>query len=199
MERSPRVARAGRRGAALLALVLLAACARETRQFHASPSAWAPARGARLAENHVGSDDTTQFAPATTPRVDIGRVYDGRAYDLNEGKRWFVAYNCSGCHGNGGGGMGPALMDHVWKYGSEPRDVYESIVRGRPAGMPSFSGRIPERQVWQLVAYVRSMSGQAHAVAAPGRGEDMDAVKRPENSRTRETPVDTAGRPEGSR
>ena len=55
--------------------------------------------------------------------------------------------------------MGPPLMDDEWIYGSEPENIFATIVEGRPNGMPSFRGRIPDYQVWQLVAYVRSMSG----------------------------------------
>src|SRR5690242_18617526 len=37
---------------------------------------------------------------------------------IAEGKKLFSRYNCTGCHGNGGGGSGPALMDDRWFYGS---------------------------------------------------------------------------------
>lgn len=43
--------------------------------------------------------------------------------------------------------------------------------------MPSYRGKIPEYQVWQLVAYVRSMSGMVPKDAAPGRTEDMTVKK----------------------
>jgi cytochrome c oxidase cbb3-type subunit 3 len=53
--------------------------------------------------------------------------------------------------------------------------------------MPSFRGRIPEAQVWQIVAYVRSMSGQLDRATAPGRTDSMKAAE-PEAARDRETP-----------
>ena len=84
------------------------------------------------------------------------RTFDPQnAYELNQGKRLFAWYNCAACHASGGGGgMGPALMDEKWIYGSDPDTEYQTIMGGRPNGMPSFRGRIPEDQVWQLVAYV---------------------------------------------
>ncbi|HET7234261.1 MAG TPA: c-type cytochrome [Longimicrobium sp.] len=85
--------------------------------------------------------------------------YSENAYAVSEGKRLFRQFNCSGCHGQGGGAIGPALMDGAWIYGSAPDRIYASIVEGRPNGMPSFRGRISNTQLWQLVAYVRSMSG----------------------------------------
>ena len=95
------------------------------------------------------------------------------AYAMAQGKTLFRWFNCSGCHSNGGGGMGPALMDDKWRYGNNPEDIYASIMEGRPNGMPSFKGRINEDQAWQLVAYVRSMSGWARKDAAPGRNDSL--------------------------
>lgn len=114
------------------------------------------------------------------------RMYvEGSAYELSEGKRLYAAYNCVGCHANGGGGMGPALMDDKWLYGIEPDTVFETIVKGRPNGMPSFAGKIPDAQVWQIVGYVRSLSGQLSANVASSRDEHMN-MGSPENSRQRE-------------
>src|SRR5947209_227213 len=39
---------------------------------------------------------------------------DDNAYDASEGQILFEQMNCSGCHANGGGGMGPPLMDDEW-------------------------------------------------------------------------------------
>jgi cytochrome c oxidase cbb3-type subunit 3 len=116
------------------------------------------------------------------------------AYAMSEGKRLFSAYNCTGCHAHGGGGIGPALMDAKWIYGSAPQNVYATIVEGRPNGMPSFRGKIPDFQVAQLVAYVRSMSGIAGGVWAPGRDDNMQ-VKPGENTVTMQSPVRAQGAP----
>lgn len=78
---------------------------------------------------------------------------------INEGKRLYSWFNCVGCHANGGGGMGPPLIDDAWIYGSEPIHIYSTIVEGRPNGMPAFGAKIPEDEVWKLVAYVRALGG----------------------------------------
>lgn len=184
---------------ALAAALVIASCERERRDFQASTAEAVVARAAPLDTLHAGEDSLPEFLPASMPLSHLGTTYAGRAYDLSEGKRLFSAWNCSGCHGNGGGNMGPPLMDRTWIYGSSPDSVYRSIVRGRPNGMPSFSGRIPQYQVWQLVAYVRSLSGHASFTASPGRSEDMETQVRPENSRRGRAPVDRNHRPEGSR
>jgi cytochrome c oxidase cbb3-type subunit 3 len=74
------------------------------------------------------------------------------------GKQLFLAMNCVGCHSHGGGGMGPALMDKTWIYGSSIENIAASIHEGRPNGMPSFRGFLPDEQIWQVAAYVRSLS-----------------------------------------
>ena len=76
--------------------------------------------------------------------------------------------------------MGPPLMDDEWIYGNDPENIFATIVEGRPNGMPSFRGKLPEYQVWQLAAYVQSLSGMVPKDAASGRGEEM-FVKKPES------------------
>jgi len=84
--------------------------------------------------------------------------YYNNADAVNTGKRLFQQYNCSGCHSNGGGGMGPDLMDDEWIYGGRLAQIHQTLVEGRPNGMPAWGGKIPDQQLWQLSAYVRSMS-----------------------------------------
>jgi cytochrome c oxidase cbb3-type subunit III len=140
----------------LIAALSLVACEREERDLRPRPSL--PAL--------QGSESN----PA-----------EERAFDVAEGKRLFRAYNCNGCHANGGGGMGPPLMDGEWIYGSAPADIIATIVEGRPNGMPAFGGKITQGQLRQLAAYVRSMSGQVAKDVAPGRSDHLVA-KTPENA-----------------
>jgi cytochrome c oxidase cbb3-type subunit 3 len=85
-------------------------------------------------------------------------AYYDNADAVNTGKRLFAQYNCSGCHSNGGGGMGPSLMDGAWIYGGRLEQIHQTLVEGRPNGMPTWGGKVPDQQLWQLSAYVRSMS-----------------------------------------
>jgi cytochrome c oxidase cbb3-type subunit 3 len=83
--------------------------------------------------------------------------------------------------------MGPALMDNKWVYGSTPQQIFASIVEGRPNGMPSFRGKIVDVQVWQLVAYVRSVGGLGTSGAAPARDDHLKGAIPP-NSMPAQTP-----------
>ncbi len=120
----------------------------------------------------------------------VDNAAEEEAFAVNEGKRFFTQYNCSGCHFNGGGGIGPPLMDEKWIYGDKSENIYATIVEGRPNGMPSFRQKIPDNQVMQLAAYVRSMSGQLRKDVAPTRSDSMNA-RRSEQRIERKTPQQT--------
>ncbi len=75
------------------------------------------------------------------------------------GMTYFNQFNCVGCHAaNGAGGMGPSLSNSKFVYGSEPEQIYLTILQGRPAGMPAWGGMLPDQVIWDLVAYIRSIS-----------------------------------------
>ncbi len=174
------------RAALVAALVAagLVACQREKRDFSSPPQT--PARDAtRVSAILPGGGPPLQ--PGAQPIPDRSSL-DENAYAVNQGKRLFRWYNCSGCHGGGGGGgMGANLMDAQWRYGHQPGAIYASIVEGRPNGMPAFGGRIPDDQVWQLVAYVRSLSGQLRKDVAPSRSDSLSGAP-PENTRPEQKP-----------
>ena len=164
----------------LLCLLCFSACKREQRQFTTPPATF-------KSYDVTMSDIRPGVGGLPTP---VQNPSDQRAYDTNEGKRLFTQYNCSGCHFNGGGGIGPPLMDEKWIYGDRPENIYSTIVEGRPNGMPSFRHKIPDSQVQQLVAYVRSMSGQLRKDVAPTRNDSMNAHRSEERTK-RERPIQT--------
>jgi cytochrome c oxidase cbb3-type subunit III len=163
----------------LAASLLLTACKREQRQLRQSPQA---------SQRSSSTVQLSDLEPGNvTPDVTVRNDAEEKAFDLNEGKRLFTWYNCSGCHANGGGGMGPPLMDDYWIYGSEPENIRSTIIEGRPNGMPAFGGKIPDYQIWQLAAYVRSMSGLAPKFASPSRSDHIQ-VNSPEAMKKEEKP-----------
>jgi len=169
---------------ALVLAAALAGCYREKREFQSPPQA-SPADPVKASELRPG--DRPALQPGSKPTPDRSHL-DENAYAVNQGKRLFRWYNCSGCHGGGGGGgMGATLSDAGWRYGHEPAAIYATIVEGRPNGMPAFGGRIPDDQVWQLVAYVRSLSGQLRKDVAPSRSDAMSGAP-PENERDNAAP-----------
>ena len=150
---------------AMLALAItVAGCDREQRELHDSP----------VMVNRINTVRLSSLQPGPATPDTILRVNETtNAFSIAEGQKLFGWYNCSGCHSNGGGGMGPALMDDMWIYGSEPENIYRTILEGRPNGMPSFAGRIPDTQIWKLVAYVRTLSGLSPMTARASRSDHM--------------------------
>jgi cytochrome c oxidase cbb3-type subunit 3 len=170
--------------AAILLLALAAAgCDQEKRLFVKPVTQPHPIT---IAES-VAELQPGQAGPGMKMTGKAGGYDETNAYEVSQGKQWFRWYNCVGCHAQGGGAIGPALMDDQWIYGSKPDEIFATIMLGRPNGMPAFRGRIPEGQAWQLVAYVRSMSGLVATAAAPNRSERLLGPV-PENRRDPERP-----------
>src|SRR5215207_5108089 len=167
---------------ALLGGFVSLGCEREERRFRADPPAASAATPVRQSELQPGPP---------TRDVAVRDPYAGNAYGVSEGKRLYNQFNCSGCHFQGGGGIGPPLMDAQWIYGSAPENIFQTIIEGRPNGMPSYRGKLGNDQVWQLVAYVRSMSGLLAKDVASGRNDDMQ-VRSQEQSSPEATPKQAA-------
>lgn len=162
----------------LLTLLVLTACEREERRFRELPPTAARGLPVRLSRLQPGPPLPGAAGPG---------AYLENAQGISEGKRLYQWYNCSGCHFQGGGGIGPPLMDEKWIYGGNPQQIHDTIVEGRPNGMPSYGSHIPDDQVWKIVAYVRSMAGLAPKAASPGRGDHM-AARPSEQRKTPEPP-----------
>jgi cytochrome c oxidase cbb3-type subunit 3 len=150
----------------LLGALALAGCEREDREYRGVPL---PESGPAT----VPLSTLTPGAPSAPPGDPRGAQYEHNAYHIGQGQRLFRWFNCVGCHANGGGDIGPPLMDDQWRYGGDMQHIYASIAQGRPNGMPAFGGRIPQQQIWQLAAYVRSLSGNAPKDAVPSRNEGL--------------------------
>jgi cytochrome c oxidase cbb3-type subunit III len=171
--------------------LLLSACEREERAFR-------PKNVASESEEKIA---LVSLSPGPGGPVEEksgkGNEYENNAYHLSQGKKLFAWFNCNGCHGNGGGGSGPPLMDDKWIYGGAIENVVATIREGRPNGMPSFRGKVPDDQIWELAAYVRSMSGNVPADAAPARNDDMHPGPA-ENRRPTSPPVSGGTMPPGT-
>jgi cytochrome c oxidase cbb3-type subunit 3 len=171
----------------LSAITVLASCSREDRILRQPPSA----------NKTLNTIQTSGLNPGANPipTPPSSNMYEESAYSVSEGQKLYEAYNCVGCHAHGGGGIGPALMDRNWIYGSEPGNVFATIMQGRPNGMPSFRNRIPEYQAWEIAAYVRSMAGLLPKWVSPNRTDQMK-IKPAESSTPEQVPTGNTGIPE---
>jgi cytochrome c oxidase cbb3-type subunit III len=158
-------------------LIVLSSCQREHRDIRPSP--------ARLAIfGDAARESPLRPGGPVRPQRQVTNPYNSSAYDISEGQRLFDWYNCSGCHWHGGGGIGPPLIKTEWIYGGEPENLLDTIVKGRPNGMPSWGGRIPEYQIWQIIAFVRSMNGLQPRSATSGRPDTIEQNPQTIQNRT---------------
>ena len=169
----------------LLLIAALCSCDREERQ----------SRGKPVSETvPTASPDTVFVSTQTLPPLDArAKSYERNASAISEGQRLYNWMNCAGCHFHGGGGMGVALMDDKWRYGGRIDQIVASIAEGRPNGMPAWRGKLTEQQMWQIAAYVRSLSGQVPKDAVSARADETSNTP-PQTQVKREptTPADSA-------
>jgi len=169
-----RAARSGRLVALAASTVLIVACEREARRFQESPPTAAPT-GDPLVVSDLQPGPTVVVSNVEAP-------YDDNAWAVSEGKSLYNAMNCSGCHFQGGGGIGPPLMDDEWIYGSEPQQIFASIAEGRPNGMPAWKFILSTQQIWEITSYVRSLSSLIPKGARGARDDRM--MRKPAEAST---------------
>jgi cytochrome c(L) len=86
--------------------------------------------------------------------------YTGQEDAVKEGRALYIQHGCSGCHGvGGGGGMGPALLDDEWTFGSDDETLFRLIKGEVPQQtMPAVLGNeLKDDDIWKILAYVRSL------------------------------------------
>jgi mono/diheme cytochrome c family protein len=92
-----------------------------------------------------------------------------------EGRKAYLAAGCNGCHGMGGGGMGPPLTNEVWVYGKDDDTLFRLIALGSDElqkqgysrkGSESVVGPMPpfgaivksDDDMWKIIAFIRSVN-----------------------------------------
>ena len=99
------------------------------------------------------------------------------AADVAAGAKIFRSH-CAQCHGaKGGGGLGPNLTTGVFYHGSTDADLYNNITGGI-AGTAMPGSFFDGTQVWQIVAFVRSLSQVAAATPPTGDAHHGQALFR---------------------
>lgn len=106
----------------------------------------------------------------------IKNPYAGDKEAWAQGRKLYVALNCSVCHGlrGGGGQAGIVLNNGHWPFGTQPAAVYLSISHGLPKGMPAWGNALPPQLIWELVTYVKTLPGVqlSHPKQAPANLEN---------------------------
>lgn len=95
-------------------------------------------------------------APFSTPK------------DVEAGRQSFRS-QCAACHGldASGGSVAPSLTSGAFKHGDSDEALFGVITKG-VAGTPMTAFALDGREVWQLIAFLRSMNMAKAAGKAPG-------------------------------
>jgi putative heme-binding domain-containing protein len=113
-------------------------------------------------------DDSKKDEKSKNPAI-------GDPQAIAAGAKLFVT-SCAGCHGpRGEGGRGPNLRNRgVW-HPLDEEGLFLTIQKGVPgADMPGTN--LPEDQIWQLVAFVRSLTAPAIESKPPGDAAAGEAL-----------------------
>ncbi|MCU0934819.1 MAG: cytochrome-c oxidase, cbb3-type subunit III [Gammaproteobacteria bacterium] len=93
---------------------------------------------------------------------------------MQTGGRLFATY-CTVCHGSDGRGAKgfPNLRDNDWLWGGEPQAIKTTILNGRQANMPGWEAMLGKEGVYNVVEYVRAVSGKQvdHTRADAGKAK----------------------------
>jgi putative heme-binding domain-containing protein len=111
----------------------------------------------------------------------IGATLAAQERDAKKGEFQF-RINCAFCHGLGarGGGRGPDLTNPRKRHGTTDTELFHNIKDGiagtaMPAAIGSIGVGMTDEEVWQVVAYVRSVEvkASAHPPGNAANGKDL--------------------------
>ena len=131
------------------------------------PSLWFwPGTSGWTQEKQWATSTVARTAVAAAAEVNLGELA-AKPETVEAGRKLFSS-NCASCHGNNAEGkIGPCLTDSEWKFGSEDKNILETIRKGRPGGMPAWGSFLKPDQVTTVAAYVHSIGNTTGPKAAP--------------------------------
>jgi cytochrome c oxidase cbb3-type subunit 3 len=94
--------------------------------------------------------------------------YRDDAAALVAGKEVFTT-TCVACHlPDASGLVGPSLIDPYWKYGNSDAELFETVAKGRPAGMPPWENQLGADEIWKVLAYLETLPRRSEpGIGAP--------------------------------
>ncbi len=98
------------------------------------------------------------FSAAASKGATAGKnPYEGNPKAAQEGAQIFKS-NCKVCHGEGGkGDICPNLTVKQKKYGDSDADLFQTVSKGRPGGMPTWENILGPDRIWKVITYIRSI------------------------------------------
>lgn len=135
-----------------------------------------------------GGEEVGASLPPPVKEVAADKIVNHRALAQDAGLaadgKMLYTINCASCHGNDGTGDGPRATGlnppprnyktDTFKFGTDVFNIHNTIVQGSPGtSMPSFA-LLPEKDIWAMVHYVRTL------IPNPMPTDDAILAKLPE-------------------
>jgi len=142
-----------------------------------------------------GTSSSTQAAPSSPHNLVITPEQSARKNpvrftqaSVDRGKKVF-ATQCALCHGTNGDGKGDLATEMKLSLpdftkpdslnGRTDGDLFAIVEAGKDP-MPSQKGRMPEQQLWNLVNYLRALSGKVPAKPTAKESADENVILVPQ-------------------
>lgn len=105
--------------------------------------------------------------------------FEGNAEAIRAGMGGF-RQRCADCHGTDARGVRAPDITQVWSSGRTDRGLFETIRNGvSSTEMPAFTApRTSDRQIWQMLAYLRTLATPAPTEPPPGNADNGERVFR---------------------
>ena len=136
---------------------------------------WLIAEGVALTQAPGASTQNTGAGGAET-RVTKNPLEGNRDAIRNGGAMFRT--RCAGCHGpDARGDRGPDLTG-LWASGVSDDRIFDTVRQGVPGSeMPGAdASRVPDREIWQVLAYVRTLAGSTPPQAFTGIPENGERI-----------------------
>lgn len=119
-------------------------------------------------------------AAAVRAALPTENPFRGDPAAVAEGQQVFTTI-CAACHKPDGSGLvGPSLVDPYWKYGHSDAELFASVSKGRPGGMPGWETQLGVDKIWKTLAYLETLPrSDEPGVGAPGVAAPQAAVPAP--------------------
>jgi cytochrome c oxidase cbb3-type subunit 3 len=119
-------------------------------------------------------------AAALRASLPADNPFRGNAAAIAEGQQVFVTI-CAACHKPDASGLvGPSLVDPYWKYGHGDAELFETVAKGRPGGMPPWEAQLGSDKIWKALAYLETLpKSDQPGLGAPGVAAPSAAVPAP--------------------
>lgn len=117
----------------------------------------------------VHGTDAAQEARRNAEAQKLKNPESVNAETIEAGKKVYARY-CASCHGPNGkgdggmalsGGTPSDLTDEAWDYGSTDGEIFVAIKEGVSADMLSYKEKLNDKQIWQVVTFLRSIGAKA--------------------------------------